>query len=259
MLALDEEMAPPPPPAPSAFDAEVRRQRAELRNLPEHAIRSIHLLEHGGAEERFLSDERQRRNAQERAKGASVVRAHAIAAKERAEDSRVKERTEEPARAHARAAARAHARSRLGPYARSLGLGCGERVRDGGAAAAAAAAGDAAADDARRRRRRRRRRPGADADADDAPPPHQQPAAAPPRSSPIGPSVVAVGTWPGSPVGDLGQPDDGAIAGLVVLSGAPVLPALRLDMGDPEEILESFGEWFARERPGRSRKTLNRH
>ena len=50
MLALDEAMAapPPPPPAPSAFDAEVRRQRAELRNLPEHAIRSIHLLEHGG-------------------------------------------------------------------------------------------------------------------------------------------------------------------------------------------------------------------
>ena len=76
-------------------------------------------------------------------------------------------------------------------------------------------------------------------------------AAPPPPLSPIGPSVVAVGAWPRSPVGDLGQLDGGAMGGLVVLSGghmAPVIPTL-LDMGDPEGEIPTFEEWFALEYP----------
>ena len=68
-FAFDKAFAAPPtkpPLAPSASDAEVRRQRAELKILPEHAIRSIHMAEHGGRAERLLSDERERRNAEAR-------------------------------------------------------------------------------------------------------------------------------------------------------------------------------------------------
>jgi hypothetical protein len=56
--------------------------------------------------------------------------------------------------------------------------------------------------------------------------------------------------WPGSPVGDIGEPDRGAIGGLVLVTGGHTALALPI-LGNPEdEFVETFDEFCARERLG---------
>jgi hypothetical protein len=82
ILAFIEAIAAPPtkpPLSPSAKVAKVRRRRAELRDMPESAVRVNHwLLPHGGPEERLLADERELRRG-ERYKATAYERAVASA------------------------------------------------------------------------------------------------------------------------------------------------------------------------------------
>ena len=114
--------APPTKPlaplAPSAFDAEVRRRREEMKTWPDDVVWACQDLL-GKLDEKLLSEERQRRIAVRRESEAYVTaieRAYAATAKEGVGGGECREREKESrgARASRRSSAAARTRRRKG-------------------------------------------------------------------------------------------------------------------------------------------------